>query len=100
MKKVIRKILYLNSSFLINSTIISFSGQICNILSIKHKNGDGRIFPPQTPPIYFSSTALSTTNSAKHTKQLYLKSNRSLVSYQLEQNNLLSNIDNHIFEIE
>ena len=56
---------YLNSSFLINSTMISFSGQICNILRIKHKKGAGRIFPPETPLMYFNSTALSTTNSAK-----------------------------------
>ena len=37
---------YLKSSFLINSTMMSFSGWICSIFRVRHRNGVGLIFPP------------------------------------------------------
>uniref|UniRef100_A0A0E9W9Q7 Uncharacterized protein n=1 Tax=Anguilla anguilla TaxID=7936 RepID=A0A0E9W9Q7_ANGAN len=37
---------YLKSSFLMNSTMISFSGWICSIFRVRQRNGVGLIFPP------------------------------------------------------
>lgn len=56
---------YLKSSFLMNSTMMSFSGWICSIFRVRHRKGVGLMFPPYTPPTYFSSMALSTTSSAR-----------------------------------
>jgi hypothetical protein len=55
---------YLNSSFLINSIMMSFSGWICSIFRMRHRKGVGWIFPPYTPPTKRSSIALSTSSSA------------------------------------
>lgn len=60
---------HLKSSFLINSTMMSFSGWICSIFSVRQRNGVGLMFPPKTPPTYFSSMALSTTSSAVRKKK-------------------------------
>jgi len=66
----------LKSGWLMNSTMMSFSGWIWSIFSMRHRNGAGFTFPPYTPPTYFSSIALSTSSSAtKQTplfKQYYL----------------------------
>ena len=61
----ISKATYLKSCCVMNSTMMSFSGWICSILRMRHKNGAGVMLPPYTPPMYFNCIALSTSNSAE-----------------------------------
>lgn len=60
---------YLYSSFLINSTMISFSGCNCSSFSSRHIKFVGFLAPPKVPPTWVSCTALSTKDSAVNPKQ-------------------------------